>query len=388
MSNSDRVLNVGASARASDVQAIADVAALADDRALEILVTPGATPKKVIPLSEETASLNPRLLVVGQDIDGGVANAKVRVRPCFYDAGVSGAPYTIGLSTSSKANQDSPAFGNNSSGSTRYDLLYATISYGTPTTVSVRQKPTAGTAPVSALLTVQNDMLITLGIVPNVASGNPLASLPADSGSGKAAVYNFGLAMVAIANGFSGGAINQASITPLWNGGWIQRQRIQNNLTASLYAGAANEKPTTPVTDRFGAFRKMFAHMKVLSTTPTSSASGVIVDNSIDWRRRLILAFITYMGSAGTSGANASLETANALNLAGANPTTIQKVFSGAGSAATLFNISYSGGAVNFSVDTSGVIRLFKSGTVPADGTNGDLVSIDLFYSDQFTAGM
>ena len=185
--------------------------------------------------------------------------------------------------------RDSPTIGNNSSGSTRTDLVYAVISYGTATTETVRQKPLSGSTPVSVSLTTQKDILVTIAVVAGVASGDPLVRLPTDDTVN--GVYNFGLAALAIPNGFSGGAIDQAVITPLWVRGFASRQRVQTYRAGTLIGSGIAEAPlSSAVSARNGAGLRILTWMynffpataiytNDLSTWPT-------LDDSIDWRYR------------------------------------------------------------------------------------------------------
>lgn len=383
MASSKRIINVGASARASDVQKVSDVAAAADDRATEILCTPGINLKTIKPLSEESATVNPRLLVVGQDTDGTVPNGKVRVRPAHFQA--ASDAYTIALSAALKANSDSPTIGNNSSGSTRTDLLYAVISYGTTTTETVRQKPTSGSTPVSVSLTTQKDMLVTIAVVAGVASGNPLASLPADDTVN--GVYNFGLAALAIPNGFTGGAINQSVITQLWTGGWVRSHRVHGLRIPSMFTTGSppNEKPATPFSDRWGGLYRMVFPIKHLTTTGAAGSTGAIIDGptsgGIDWRNRAIWGQGYYIGSAVTTLENAVTA------VSGGNPAAAPQTLylSGAGSNGAPHGpeLSYNGGTsiVELAVDTTGNLRM--TGGVPIDATNGDLILWIVEFTDR-----
>lgn len=380
---------VGEAVRKSSLQRMSDAAGTADDRALEILATPGSTLKKILPLSEESATLNPRILVAGKDTDATIANGVVRVRPAHFIAGASAN--AIGLSAKLAANLDSPAFGNNSSGATRYDLLYASISYGTATAESVRQKPLSGGDPISVNINTQLAPLVTLNVVAGVASGNPLASLPADAGG----VYNFGLAMVALANAFAGGAINQASITPLWGSGYVSRHRLRGIRLMSLYYGSASEKPSSTLTtqisgaERWGAEQVFFGHLKLLSSTPdVANNAGTIIDNTIDWRHRMLWVDMAYLGSAG----NLPLDT-EANPITGtpiASPATAVRVgyFSAGGGFASgsIPQLAYvaSGGAI-LQVDTSGNLRVCRNTghAAPIDATNGDIIAVRIQVSDQ-----
>lgn len=395
MSRSNRIANVGASARASDVQKISDVAALADDAAMEYILTPGSVQKRILAMLIESQSVPGRLLVVGKDTDGTVPNAQVGVLASHFLAGVSGDTQSIGLGSKLNAKAFSPSFANNSSGSTRYDLLYAAISYGNPTTAAVRQKPTAGSSPQTVTLTIQNDMVVTIGIIANVASGNPLASLPADTGSGKAAVYNFGLAMVAIANGFAGGAVNQSTITPLWGSALIGHHRVRGYKPMSLYYGGASEKPGGSMqsqvqgAERWGVQQKFFAHLKFLTTTPDiASNAGTIIDSSIDWRHRILFIDIAYLGSAATA-----IESQT--NPVTAYPTTspvtcgrfVYAPNGGGFSSGSLPQLGYvASGGIIIQVDTSGNLRICRNSghAAPIDAANGDLIAITVEATDQF----
>jgi hypothetical protein len=330
------------------------------DRALEVLVTPGAIQKKCIPLSEESSTLNPRLLIVGKDTDAGLANGKVRLRPVSFEAGVLGDVNSIALSALQKTNLDSPTIANNSSGSTRTDLLYAAVSPGlTPLT-----------------------RLVALGVVQGVASGTPLASLPADSGS----TYNFGLAALSIPNGFAGGAINQSVIKPLWSSGWVQQQRVRGQRPASLYGGSATEKPANNLSDRIGSDVRVFAHFKYLTTTGTAFSTGFTIDSNYDWRNRFVSGFIAYLGSAsqvpleGTAPQIVPTASATiACAYTGATPPT-NGIFA---------SLSYNtnGAVINLGVDGNGNLRGFQSaGKSPIDAANGDLIVIMLHATDRLLA--
>jgi hypothetical protein len=329
------------------------------DRALEVLVTPGAIQKKCIPLSEESSSVNPRLLVVGKDTDAGLANAKVRLRPVSFEAGVLGDVNSIALSALQKTNLDSPTIANNSSGSTRTDLLYAAVSPGlTPLT-----------------------RLITLGVVQNVASGTPLASLPADSGS----TYNFGLAALSIPNGYAGTAINQSVITPLWAGGWIQPQRVRGARPMSIFSGSATEKITSKLSERAGSNICFMGYFKLLTTTGISVGAGFTLDNTIDWMNRMVWGWIAYFGSAtqAVEGRVGAL-----------TPVTKDFIFAvtGDSSSNSIIPFTYNAGATVIHLGTSTItqkdLRIGKPTGNPIDTTNGDLIGVVLYASDKLITTM
>lgn len=376
--------NVGASWRASDAQQIADIASAADDRAMEILATPGAAQKKIIPLSEESLTLVPRQLVVGKDTDGTLANGLVRVRPSYFEAGVLSDPNTIGIAGKVDANLDSGAFLNNSSGSTRTDLLYATLSYGAAITQSVRQKPTSGGQPISTNLVIDNVITITLGIVAGVSSTTPAASLPADSGAGKLAVYNFALAAVSIANGFSGGAINQAAITPLWNGGFVPSGRVRLIRHGSLVdkTTGTTGKATTPLSDRWPSINRMVVPVVVTATSQT-----IILDDSIDWRQRIITIRAMRPFTDGTNTAMKALENTAHIPGVNANVTFGPACTSGlAGSAGQIIG-SDATPYWQFKMGTGGgtaLVAVYQTQTLLSGTAASDVWWFDIDYTDQF----
>jgi hypothetical protein len=396
MSGQRKIPTVGENFTINEVQRMANVAAAGDDRALEIMATPGSTQKKIHPLSEETPTLNPRLLIVGHDTDAGVPNGSVRLRPAHFVAGVANGPYDIGLGAKQKVNLDSPQFAANTGGAARTDLLYATISYSAITTVTKKQKPPSGGVPLAQPLPVAADTVVTLGIVAGVPAANPQASLPADPAVDPVygGTYNFALAAVAIPAGYVAGApINQASIAPLWNGGWIQPQRIQAVKPVSFYSGSAAEKPISAFPNGFrsGSARGYFFHLRMFANT-----SGLLLDNSLDWRRRIVWGNICYLGS----GALSQLEM-QAGQLGAQFGSTVQPGgaflgFSGNGGAVGGTNgfaqYTYGGaqgqGLVLQVNAADGSLCLSNTIGTVLNGNNGDLIACVLFALDQDIPGM
>ena len=396
MSGTIRMFNVGAATRASDGQKVSDVAAAADDRATEILCTPGSNLKTIKPLSEESATVNPGLLVVGHDTDSGASNAKVRVRPAHFQAGSDA--YTIALSAKQTTALTSPAIASNSSGSTRTDLVYAQVSYGTLTTETVRQKAPTGGAPISVLMTTQKDMLVTIAVVADVAAGDPLASLPADDTVN--GVYNFGLAALAIYDGFSNNMILQSMITPLWSRGFVASPRVHGVRPASFYTGAASERPggalenTVAGAERWGGTRQFFAHLKMLGAT------ALTLDDSIDWRNRFVWGFYSYL-AAGTvlpieSTTAPQFQSPGGISGSAVyNGGVIQPIWTGSGddTSASQMLLRYTNGttytAACLRVKTDGTLNVgWNFGATPIDGTNGDTLVVVVYATDQLVSGI
>jgi hypothetical protein len=395
MSSRKRIMNVGAAARASDAQAIANVAAGADDRALEVICTPGPDPKGIIPLSSESATVDPRALVVGQDTDATVPSGKVRVRPAHFIAGgspdgITLDPNLIGMSCKLDVATDI-AVASNGGGSARADLLYAVLSYGTSTSESVRQKPSGGAAPLTVLLATEKQPTVVLGIVTGVSLSSPAASLPADDLVN--GVYNFALAALLVPSGYSGAAFNQSAIAPLWVRGWVHQHRVHGFKPMSLYADVISERPLgTLPSGRWGSLRKFFGHLRLLSTTPLfGNNAGTIVDRSIDWRHRILWIDVAYLGSAAVALEAATIQ--SAASPQASPPTAGRYCFTtgpGGGTSGTQPSLMYgSGSGVAFNVDTSGALRICRIGLgVPLDTANGDSITIAIEATDQFIAGV
>jgi hypothetical protein len=401
MSGQRKIPNVGENFTFNEVQRIANVAAAGDDRALEILATPGSTQKKIMPLLEETATLNPRLLVVGHDTDAGAPNGSVRLRPAHFVAGVANGPYDVGLGAKQKANLDSPQFAANSAGVPRTDLLYATISYGATTTVTKRQKPPTGGAPLAQPLIVAADPAVTLSIIPGVAASNPLVSLPADPAVDAifGGTYNFALAAVSIPAGYvAGSPINQASITPLWNGGWIPPHRVRGLRVPNWGGANPPERPSSQMSERFSSYIEFIIPWKLLPNTPQS---GVVVDTSIDWRHRMVWGYGAWTGLSATAYPLETLAGAGRPTSVGALDTTTYGLLgpspsgdgvpSGGGSGVVIGTILYGGAHFNASaqliVDSNGHL-LVGAGSGPGDKTNGDMIVFVVRASDQIINGM
>ncbi|MFI5229212.1 MAG: hypothetical protein ACHQWU_09095 [Gemmatimonadales bacterium] len=400
------IQNDGQGYNTPDVQLKHDVLAHADDRVYEAMLTPPAAGKQITPVGVETATYNPRLLLQPSGTAG-----KVTLQPCLLVAGSALA--AVGLSGLLQSALDSLAFGANSSGNPRIDLVYVTLSRTAPQ-VAISPPPASvayvgigpavtGAGPFqprpikdttsgqvsNKSINLYDLVTVQLNILAGTPAGSPVApALPAD-GAGS---YNFSIAQVAIANGYAAGAaIAQASITPTWTGGWIPPQLVRgNDHVLSLYAGSANEKPSTPISSRWGALHKVVLICKVLSTTPTAIGSAVVIDNSIDWRQRVITgkgfrvgpANVSLEGTAGTPCDQRNWdESTNAIfdcGWSGAAGSTFEPLLwfkygaSGAG---------YSSFAIT--VNAAGNLVLYNGGTTLVDTINGDLMVAIIEYTDQ-----
>lgn len=393
------IWNDGQAIATPELQRPNDVGAAADDRVLEILATPGSAQKKVIPLIEESLTVNPRLLVLP-----GVTGGTVKLQPCQLVAGDATNTQAVDLSANLQSALQSALVGANSSGSTRIDLLYATISRSVPAAIG---SPPAGTEYAGIGLASAGTGAQQARTIKDVASGNVTTqtiniydvptvtltilagtpgsgvppSLPADSAS----AFNFSLAALTIASGYtSGAAITQSLITATWNGGWIHPQRVHGLRPMSIFLTAVNERILDSLSERWGGYKRYLGYFKMLSTTSATNSSGVIIDNSIDWRRRLIRASVAVVGDGSTTLANI---------VAYGSPSVGQEFpwnFVGSGGAWDVAIFSYNAGAtkVGIYVDSGGVLRAYRNTGTPQNGANGDLVIVDITVSDQIVSGI
>lgn len=386
MSGPRNIPNDGQALTTPDFQRVGDGAAAADDRAYEVLLTPRSLQKRVLPLQQETASVFPRILVVPSGTSG-----KLSVAPALFVAGSPSNALGVALAAAVKSAMDSGLLAANSSGSTRYDLLYATVQRTVDLTASRVIKSTSDGSEGSQTVNVQDSPTVTLGIIQNVASDNPTASLPADSNGGlngeAFGSYNFALAMIAVPNGYAlNGAASAAWITQLWNGGFVPSGRVHGMKAMSIYTSALNEKPlgSLPTLERWGSDQRFFGHLRLFNTTPTLPISNALVlDNSIDWRQRVIFIFASLL----FTGSPVQLDTLG-FGPNGSSGDKFSATFTGTGGSgfsAITYNTSTN---LYLTVDAStGALKFYRSGSV-LDSTNGDAIALFVIATDQFVTGM
>jgi hypothetical protein len=384
LSGKRNIPNDGQALTTPDVQRIGDGAAAMDDRVYENLLTPPALGAKTItPIGLESPTYNPRLACVP-----GVANGTVQLQPCLMQVGSPSIALNVCLAKTLQAALATALFGANASGVTRYDLVYATVQRTVDLTgPRVIKSPTDGSES-SPTVNLEDAPAVTLTILPNVGNVTPLATMPADNNGGANGEafgsFNFPIALVALPNGYaSAGAITQAMITQMWTGGWIHAHRMRGSRIPSLFSGAAAEKPSTPLTDRWGTVARAVFPVKLLAATGNTIVGGVVLDNSIDWRKRLIWGSVFYLGSALTPIESV---TAPSPLVAG---TPFQPFYSGSGTnvGAGTVSMVYNGGAttVGFAVDAAGNLKMVRAAGNPIDAANGDILVVIFEYSDQFT---
>lgn len=204
--------------------------------------------------------------------------------------------------------QSTQAFAANSSGWPRWDLVYASISVDASGPTASRRVKTASSGSVGVQSVAQwLASPVTVGIVQGATNGTNspvLPSPPTDSGS----VYNFPLAHVRIVNGFTTTSTlssrdirSYATTTSRFRkpyGGAFEPCTGNNDLAGSYatnYGWAAQSSGTRPgpvlPPDWVGPAAHRFFEVDATTASP-SHVNTAIVDNSIDWRNRMILAFV------------------------------------------------------------------------------------------------
>ena len=408
------IWNDGQALTTPELQRPCDVAAGADDRLYETLLTAPSGRNRIMPalrLDKRGIFVSPGNLYSG-------ANGSLCIQPARFvveDPSSELALKMGGFFTNTDANDFamySARVTANSSGNPRVDLLYATLSRTAPSNIAApptgvyyggigQADPLTGAQQSrkikdvsSGVITLQTINIydvptLTLTVLPGTPAGSPVApSLPADS----ATAFNFSLATIDVANGYTlGTAIAQSAIKQTWYGTWPDSFKPDSlKPTPSFYQFGGNEVPNTRLTnmtpraERWGGAHTIFVHFKLKGTT-----TNVVLDSDIDWRYRFIWIEMAYLGS----GTLLPLEgrAGGLLMTAAAGTFDRQAWFVGDGTTGVLPGLAYisPGNGVGFSVNSSdGSLRVSKIGTAPTDGTNGDLIVIRVTASDQFLAGM
>lgn len=237
MSGVRKNYNDGEALNTIDFNLTTQAQAAADDRAFAALFADASNSKRVWPLAD-TDYDGANLVVTGSTI------GTLSLLPCTLIAGNSTNPRAVELSATLESALQSDLVAANSSGSTRVDLIYATIQRTSPSTlasaptgtayagkngVDLRSYPSAIASrtvksPTSGSVTTQTITVVQIPTITlNILQGTPgggAPSLPADTaptGAVTDGIYNFSLATLSVANGYtSGGSINQSDITPTW----------------------------------------------------------------------------------------------------------------------------------------------------------------------------
>lgn len=416
MSTTRPIWNDGQGLATPDLQRGEDVAGSADDRVHEVVFTPGSVQKRILPLTEESTSTgvngftgNTRIIAVPStsSLTPAGANGAVRLLPCQLMAGTPSASQQISLAGTNYGVLDTTAITSNASGSTRYDLIYATLNRSVTVTGTRKIKSATDGSLSSPTINLADAPAITLSINPGFLTGATApttaqinAAVPADTApsSSTAGVFNFAIGYVTVANGYtSGTTLAQTAITQAWAGGWVQPHRIQQlRPFPTFYTGAATEKPGgTPLTDRWGSQLSYFVHLKLVTATPTSAGATILLDSTIDWRHRLIWGYFFYLGSATIYPLETTATTGNvaldAVVQTGRNWGKLTAMFTTGndpvGGLVTQYGSSVNNAIGLFVVTATGNLTFYRGSTL-IDAANGDAIALMLYATDQFRSGV
>jgi hypothetical protein len=297
MSSTKVIINDGEAIVTVDQQRTADTAAAADDRVLDVLLTPefqgtSTYDKKVHPLLHEPPDSS-----YGQGralVYPGPTSGTVRILPAAYVVGGLGnSTYdasTVSFSARGAATDlPASAFPSSSGSDGRFDTVYALVQRtATTDTRKIRDSATGQTS--SQLVNIYSTPTVTIAVQPGPEDGSfAAAPLPADSST----AWYFPLAYIVLDDGLGGPwtqgtAIGQSRISQGYDAGWIKRNRIQFAKSASImstvFSEPANGCAATPLSDRWGGTISVVGVLQNKSTT----GSELVFDDNFDWRRRVL----------------------------------------------------------------------------------------------------
>jgi hypothetical protein len=310
-----KVFNDGEIATKDEMQRLADNTAEADGAALDAMLAAigtahvgGGVPiKGLTPLVNEdqafAASWETRKLVTVAALTTSACSVKPLLASCLEYASGSDYAARMQLSGRSVRPTDSPLFASNASGSSRTDLVYAVLQRSVSATGSRRVKAVDGSISTQTF-DLETQPAVTFAIALGIAGVSP-GVLPADS----LTAFNFPLAYVVIPNGFVSGVTNviATNITQAWSRVWVPPERLLTARPGSLHATAGGTlgKASTPLLDQGqrGSMSRWGAVQRVATVVKHAGASAVaiVIDDTIDWRNRVVRARILLGSNAGVT---------------------------------------------------------------------------------------
>lgn len=310
----------------ADINSLGSVAGLAEDRVfsewLRLSPFDGAnTYKTILPYGflaiEGLTPGNPTNYGTVQPT--GSANGSVNVFPF---RAVVGSRTSVGTSvlanwrdirtaifTGASAFSQTIALASNASGNPRWDLIYATVSVDTASGTQTRRvkSPTTGVV-TSGTQTTALVNTVTVTVLQGTPGATPaIPALPSDSGS----LYNIALAAVRVPNGFGAGTTivnadirDQVKISALQSpttGVMRIRAASGNNDQAGTYdtdalgpgvwiPASAGQRPGPFLPPGLVGGEMVLVEVDLTMSAHPSHAVGSVVDDTIDWRSRFILA--------------------------------------------------------------------------------------------------
>lgn len=437
--------NSGQELQLSDVDNLGAVAGLADNRVLAELLrlasySGGPVAKCIIPFTQSAAPGQAGLQAneYGTVMPSLSANGSVLVNPFravvgprnAYNAAPSPNP-AVGFQSNQLASwrdirsgvfvgtafyagtganvpQQIVTLAPNSSGLTRWDLIYATVAVDAngPSVTRRIKNPSTGVITPTAVASYLNSP-VSIAVVVGTPGSSPVPpSLPADAGGN----YNIGIALVRVPNGFSSsstvatgdirafaGENSQPLIYPLSAFQHVNaRMDVQpatgNNDLDGTYAAnfpwgnaSAAGRPGCFMPPDWGGGRQVMVELDLVTGGAYSHLSGGIVDSSINWLNRMILAvFQVNVNKFANDQSGSTTRAPYALEGTGfgapATFTALASTFSQDGaivastssvlyianaSSTYICSLLASGSSLGLYVDPTGVLKAYVSATTP-----------------------
>lgn len=330
-----------------DVNLLGQVSALADDVALSALLRvagpSGSNPvRAVLPTYTRGASDNS----LGT-VSSGTGGVTVNPFWAIVGARTAGAPTDIRSACLAAAQAVPLPSQLAGAGTYRLDLVYATLYVDQNTTAVQRFKkdPTTG-AVTSSNLPITKYSYVSVSSVTGVAGVSAtVPALPSDPVGG----FNIPLAIVRLENGFSGASVVTVDkIMDVSPAVMLMDQCAPANGVAKsgspYWAGTSKSK--------YFVAASSIGESKVWGVLDTSigALNGVVLDDSIDWRKRLV-EIRTQTGAAGEETAWHSPSTSTALPATAIPTVTQSHTFINGTTDKVIFTLTNGGGTLTIYVD-------------------------------------
>lgn len=309
-----------------DIDVFAGAAALADDRvlseALRLVPFAGTVAKAILPYSPK-GYFSATSKAQGTVSKSGAADGKVIVNPFRAIIGTLDTIANIGadknwrdirsavydVSDDATTQGHAISFAANASGSPRWDLIYVAFTPDVPSnSVTRKVKVPAGTTVTPTSVNQVLRQVLSILVVQGTPGALPTApALPADA----AGTYYIPLAYVIIINGYGAGSLIKnkeimdsspipalshsfggASPVAVANQSFLVGGAVHQNNAAHMGAYAQVDEVNTRgffMPPNMAGGKQLLVPIDVsdASSANWSHASGAVVDDSVDWRRRV-----------------------------------------------------------------------------------------------------
>ncbi len=301
----------------SDIETFATEAALADDRVFAELfrMTPygSAVSKGILPYKH--ATLGPESMVAPSGADGSITIGPFRAFISSRSAASAGARVNwrdirsaLSVLTADTTLRHTLAISANAAFYPRWDLVYAVVSVDAADTSESRKVKNPTTKVVSSqTVTITKSTSVTLAVVSGTAFVLPtFPSLPSDSGGN----YNIPLAYILVPVGFNATSTVDlhtiATIAPCMQlseatgASCVQPATSNSSFDAtardywSTYGRPDHVLPSTMSGSKSLLVALNLRHPS--SPSEWSHTSGAVIDDSIDWRNRLVKYHVAVTG--------------------------------------------------------------------------------------------